>query len=336
MREPGLASWSPSPYPASTRSNPGPGGIVTGMESRQLSFTWEGLHLVGTLHLPDSPGSHPAVLMMQGSGPSDRDNDGYFVPLRNAFIDAGIAVYSFDKPGVGQSTGEWRDHALEGRASQSTAALENLAGDRGIDSERLGVWGHSQGGWLVQMLASRLPELSFAITNSGPAIGIEEQDLYGCEHTMRDRGHPEDEIEEALAFLASLHGEARRGTGYEEVEHLLLREARSRPWYGYLAVDDDADWGFIRAVASESYDPITALRTIRCPYLALFGAMDLLVPAWESARATAESLNEAGNRDATIVVFPGTDHRIQDSETGRLPDGYLDLVAGWAAHRVAE
>lgn len=307
---------------------------MTGVKPSELSFSWEGLHLAGTLHLPGSTGPHPTVLMMQGSGPSDRDNDGYFVPLRKAFLDAGFAVYSFDKPGIGASTGEWRDHALEGRASQSMAALASLAEDPRVDGGRLGVWGHSQGGWLVQMLASRLPDLSFAISNSGPAIGIEEQDLYGCEHTMRARGHPEDEIEEALAFLASLHAEARRDAGYEEVEHLLLREARTRPWCGYLAVDDDADWAFTRAVVSERYEPIAALRSIRCPYLAVFGAADLLVPAWESARATADALSEAGNRDVTIVVFPGRDHRLQDPDTGQLAEGFSDLVTGWAARRV--
>jgi len=307
---------------------------VTGVKPSELAFSWGGLHLAGSLHLPGSTGPHPTVLMMQGSGPSDRDNDGYFLPLRKAFLHAGIAVYSFDKPGIGASTGDWRDHALEGRASQSIASLESLAEDPRVDSGRLGVWGHSQGGWLVQMLASRLPNLSFAISNSGPAIGIEGQDLYGCEHTMRARGHPEDEIEEALAFLASLHAEARRGTGYEEVEQSLLLEARFRPWYGYLAVDDGADWAFTRAVVSERYEPMAALRSVRCPYLAIFGATDLLVPAWQSARATADALSEAGNRDATIVVFPGADHRIQDRDTGQLAEGYLDLVTGWAARRV--
>ena len=307
---------------------------MTGVKPSELSFSWGGLHLAGTLHLPDSTGPHPTVLMMQGSGPSDRDNDGYFVPLRKAFLDAGIAVYSFDKPGVGGSTGEWRDHALEGRASQSIAALDSLAEDPRVDEGRLGVWGHSQGGWLVQMLASRLPDLCFAISNSGPAIGIEDQDLYGCEHTMRARGHPEDEIEEALDFVASLHAEARRDTGYQEVQNLLLREARTRPWYGYLAVDDNADWAFTRAVVSERYEPIAALRSVHCPYLAVFGAADLLVPAWEGARATANALGEAGNRDATIVVFPGRDHRIQDPDTGQLAEGFSDLVTGWAGRRV--
>jgi fermentation-respiration switch protein FrsA (DUF1100 family) len=79
---------------------------VTGVKPSELSFSWGGLHLAGTLHLPGSTGPHPTVLMMQGSGPSDRDNDGYFVPLRKAFLDAGIAVYSFDKPGIGASTGD--------------------------------------------------------------------------------------------------------------------------------------------------------------------------------------------------------------------------------------
>jgi pimeloyl-ACP methyl ester carboxylesterase len=306
---------------------------MTGRERQELEFSWEGLRLAGTLHLPGSGGPFPAVLMMQGSGPADRDNDVYFPPLRDAFLERGIAVYYFDKPGVGKSTGDWRDHVLEGRAEQSAAALEAMARHPDLDAGRLGVWGHSQGGWLSQILASRLPEVAFAISNSGPAIGIEEQDLYGCEHSMRARGHPDDEIEKALAFVGALHDEARLGTEYPMVEQQLLASARNQTWYGYLTVDEEADWLFIRRAVAEAYDPMLSLRRIRCPYLAVFGGVDPLVPAWESARATGEALVEAGNPDATVVVFPGGDHRIQDPGTARLVAGYVDVVADWTARR---
>lgn len=307
---------------------------MTRVTSHELSFPWEGLHLAGTLYLPDSPGRHPAVLMMQGSGPTDRDNDGYFSPLRDVFIATGVAVYSFDKPGVGESTGDWRDHALEDRARQSTAALGAMAGHPELDAEKLGVWGHSQGGWLVQMLASRRPDLSFAICNSGPTIGIEEQDLYGCAHTMRAGGHPQDEVERALAFIGALHAEANGGAEYADVERRLLTAARGQPWYGYLTVDDESEWKFLRKVVTERYDPVEALCRIHSPYLAVYGGLDLLVPAWESARVSGDALVVAGNEDATIVIFPRGNHRIQEPDTGRLASGYLDLVTGWAARRV--
>lgn len=71
----------------------------------ELEFEWRGLRLSGGLWLPDGTPPYPAVLMLQGSGSSDRDNDGYFPPLRAALVARGLAVYAFDKPGTGRSEG---------------------------------------------------------------------------------------------------------------------------------------------------------------------------------------------------------------------------------------
>jgi len=159
------------------------------VQQLDLAFEWNGLTLAGTLHLP-SEGPNPLVLMMQGSGSSDRDSDGYFAPNRASFLGLGIATYAFDKPGCGESTSDWRDYALED----------------------VPVWGHSQGGWLAQILASRLPALSFAIASSSPSIPITDQDLYGCERTMRAQGHPENAITDALASSARCIRRLSRGS----------------------------------------------------------------------------------------------------------------------------
>ena len=302
--------------------------------TEDLTFAWNGLDLAGTLHFPAHEGPHPAVLMMQGSGPADRDSDGYFPPIREAFLQRGIATFAFDKPGIGDSTGDWREHMFEGRASQALAALELLRSHPAVDAGRVGIWGHSQGGWLAQILASRLPELAFAIANSGPSINVELQDLYGCEHTMRAEGHSEDDIKQALEFLDALHDAARRGDPYETVEADMLINAREQPWYGYFQIDDPETWNFACISAAEHYEPVEALSQIRCPFLAIYGALDVLVPAWQSAEESGRALHKAGNRDATIVVFPSGNHRILDATTGDFATGYLNLLGDWIARRV--
>ena len=60
--------------------------------------------------------------MMQGSGPADRDGNGYFPHIRDTFLSRGLATFAFDKPGIGASMGDWRDYALRGRAKQAVAA----------------------------------------------------------------------------------------------------------------------------------------------------------------------------------------------------------------------
>ena len=298
----------------------------------ELEFEWRGLRLSGGLWLPDGTPPYPAVLMLQGSGSSDRDNDGYFPPLRAALVARGLAVYAFDKPGTGRSEGDWRDYGLEDRADQAIAALDMLRARPEVDAGRVGLFGHSQGGWLVQMLAGRLPDLAFAITSSGPSINLDAQNLYGYEHTMRAAGHPEEHIQQALAFLHTAHAAARRGDDFATIERDWLAAARAQPWYGYFDIADEADWRLAQRFAQEQFEPLEALADARCPFLAVFGGLDLLLPAWRSAEEVGKALNAAGNPDATVIVFPSGDHRMRDA-AGNLVPGYVELLGTWVARR---
>jgi pimeloyl-ACP methyl ester carboxylesterase len=298
-------------------------------EDVDIDVSWRDETLAGTLHQPTS-WSGAVVLMMQGSGPSDRDAEGYFAPIRAAFVERGIATYYFDKPGCGASTGDWRRHALSDRADQATAVLHVLADQPEID--QLGVWGQSQGGWLVQIVAAVRPDLAFAIANSGPSISVVEQNLYGCEHTMRSSGQSDAAVTTALAHMAAIHAAAARGATYDEVEATLLAPARGKDWASYFDVIDEHDWSGLLAFVGEAYEPAPTLRRIRCPFLAVFGGLDILVPAWRGARETGESLVECP--DATVTVFPHADHRIQIDGPLDFAPGYLDLIGDWAAARL--
>ncbi len=301
---------------------------------QDICFPWRDLRLTGTLHLPVASPPHPCVLMLRGSGPADRDCGGYFPPIRDAFLTRGIAVYSFDKPGVGGSTGDWRHYALADRADQALAALACLQAQDAIDTDAIGVWGQSQGGWVVQIIAARAPGLAFAIANSGPGIPPREQDAYNVAHTMRAAGRPEDQIAHAVAFVNALQEATTRGDAYPTVLETLIQPAQREPWYGSFTVEDADDWGLMCHFAAERYEPAAALAQVRCPLLAIFGERDPLLPALESAAIYGRALRAAGNRDATTVIFPQGNHRILAGETGAFAPGYLTLLADWTAHRV--
>jgi pimeloyl-ACP methyl ester carboxylesterase len=185
------------------------------------------------------------------------------------------------------------------------------------------------------MIAARSPNLAFAIANSGPAIAPGAQDRYGVEHTMRAEGKSEVLIERAVAHVGALRAAAMRGDDYATVERDLLTPARGQPWADYFTIEDADDWGLMVRFAAERYEPAEALTRIRCPFLAIYGEGDPLLPAWESATICGKALRQAGNSDATIVVFPHGNHRIRITETGEFVPGYLDLLADWAARRVA-
>jgi len=298
------------------------------MVEESFAVRWRDLTLVGSLHLPDADAPHPLVVMMQGSGASDRTSNGYFPPIRDVFLARGLATFAFDKPGCGDSSGDWRDHGLHDRAEQVEAVLSSLRAHPLVNAEAVGVWGQSQGGWLAQILAARMPDLLFAIANSGPSINLPDQDLYGCEHAMRADGHSEADIQRALDFVADVHAAATQGLPYDTVEARTLKPARGQSWYGNWTIENEAEWRLTSRFVSEGYEPLEAIRQVRCPFLAVYGGRDVLVPAWQSAKETGQALQEAGNPDSTVVVFPEGDHRIQ--QHGDFVNGYLDLLADWA------
>lgn len=306
-------------------------------EEVKLSFDWNGLKLAGSLHLPSGAGPHPTVLMSQGSGPADRDSGGYFEPIRQAFIDRDVATFAFDKPGCGESSGDWRHYALEGRAEQVLAALEVVRHHPTVDGERVGIWGHSQGGWLVQMLAGRRHALAFAIASSAPTIGVEEQILYDCEQTIRTQGYADQEIRDALTLTRALHEAATKDTDYESISRQLLGPASLRSWFeGYPSIDGERDWQHVKLLIGEPHQPMSDLRRITCPFLAVYGGLDTLLPPWQGVEESGRSLAAAESTDTAVVVFPLGDHRLQNAETKEFVHGYLDLLGDWTAKRAHE
>jgi pimeloyl-ACP methyl ester carboxylesterase len=84
----------------------------------------------------------------------------------------------------------------------------------------------------------------------------------------------------------------------------------------------------------EEYEPMEALQRIGCPFLAVYGGRDVLLPPWQSVQESGEALQRAGNPNAAVVVFPDGDHRIQHGPD-QFVSGYLDLIVDWAARHVA-
>jgi dipeptidyl aminopeptidase/acylaminoacyl peptidase len=300
----------------------------------EITFQNGATRLAGTLLRPSAPGPYPAVVLVHGSGPEDRDSSGYFPPIREHFVRRGIAVLCYDKPGIGASSGDWRQQSFQDRAQEALAALRCLRDREGIDQHHVGLWGISQGGWIAPLAASMSTDVAFIIPVSAPGVSPAEQDEYDIEHNMRADGLPEEQVTQGVAYVRSLMIAARLKHPYEQVDAEVLQVARDEPWFGYFAIPDAQLWDFFLR-GDPDYDPVPILERVRCPVLAIFGALDRQIPAHKSARVFQQALRRAGNPDVTIRMFPNADHGIADAGSQHFAPGYLELMSRWIMERSA-
>jgi pimeloyl-ACP methyl ester carboxylesterase len=294
--------------------------------TRELTVRSGEALLAGTLWLPAQDPS--AVLLMHpGSGPSDRDNDVFFPPIREHLLGQGIAVSSFDKRGVGGSTGSWREAGIEEQADDALACVLALLADDDLDAP-VGLFGHSQGGWVVVEAASRSREVAFVVPSSGPGVTPGNQERYAMRTRLERDGADEAEIADGLRSFDTLLGLLREGAALADARDRF--EAAGFPLPPDFELAEEADWELMRALVD--YDPRPALERIDVPVLALFGEEDPIVPI-----AASVAVFEAAVRPEllTVLVLPGADHRMEVGDPPRLATGYLDALTAFVRSAVS-
>jgi uncharacterized protein len=288
----------------------------------ELRATNGELSLAGTLHRPDGE-SRATVLMVPGSGPSDRDNDVYFPAIRAGMLDRGIAAASFDKRGVGESTGDWRDTGPAEQAADVAAQLACLRA-QGVDPVRLGLFGHSQGGWVVLEVAAADPAVALVVTNSGPGVTMARQERFATEAHMLAAGAPADAVAGALVTQDALMALVRAGADFDAVQAAAGDDGHGP--------GDDAELELVRRWLD--HDPRPALERLTCPLLAIFGGEDLVTPVEESI-AVLRAARADGRGELEIVTLPEGDHRLHTGEPPALHSAYDRTLGDWILQHVA-
>ncbi len=317
--------------------------------AEDLTFPSGEVTLAGTLTLPEGPGPHPAVVLITGSGAQDRDESlaGHrpFLLLADTLTRAGFAVLRTDDRGVGGSTGVLADATYDELADDALAGVALLRGRPDIDPARVGLFGHSEGGYLGPLAATR-GDVAFVVSMAGPAVPGADVLVEQSRLIRTQAGVPADQVERYAAFLgpfvealrAGDRDRARALARDEVVAQFAALPEEQRP----DAATVDAQVQSIMDVESFLlYDPAPALRALRVPVLAFFGERDLQVPPAQSEGPMRELL--AGNPDATVRTFPGLNHLMQPSTTGApgeyaaiettIDPAVLDAVTTWLGER---
>lgn len=291
-----------------------------------------GVKLAGTLTLPKSEGPFPAVLLITGSGPQDRNETllGHrpFLVLADYLTRQGIAVLRVDDRGIGKSTGSFAGSTTEDFAGDALAGVEYLKSLKEINPKQIGLLGHSEGGIIAPMVATKTQDVSFIVMMAGTGL-TGEQILYlqsaliqkasgtSDEAIARDRKLREQmfavvkEEQDSAAIdkklrivltdaLAKMSEKEKQDMGYSpEMVDMTIKQMLS-PWLRFFL----------------TYDPKPTLRKVKCPVLAINGEKDLQVPPKENLRAIEEALKAGGNKDYTVKELPGLNHLFQTATTG--------------------
>lgn len=276
-----------------------------------VRFRNGGVALVGTLVKPLTPAPHPAIIIVHGSGAQGRA-DNFYRFWGDFFARHGVAAFIYDKRGVGQSGGNYKQATFDDLAGDVVAAVASLRKRKDIIPLQIGLFGISQGGWVAPLAASRTRDVKFLILDVGPAVTVEEQELDRVEYSMRADEVPEQDITEAITYTKLVFKVAYNGEGQSELTALTQR-VRKREWAKYVQLvesdQDLADWKLSR------YDPGPVLKKTTIPVLSLFGEKDVMVPPKENRDKMERYLQEAGNKDVTIRIIPNVGHDMESFST---------------------
>jgi uncharacterized protein len=292
-----------------------------------------GITLGGTLTLPSATTRVPAVLLLSGSGPQDRDESlmGHrpFFVLADHLTRQGIAVLRVDDRGVGQSTGHYTTSTLFDLADDAVAGVEFLAAHRAIDPARIGVIGHSEGGVVGPLAATKTSRIHFLVLMAGPGMGGEEILYAQGAALLQARGVPTAALAKQRTFqertFAVLKQEPDATAATEKLRAVVRELYADVPEAQRTTIEaslETMNQPWFRAFLT--YDPKPTLRALTCPVLAIIGEKDLQVPAKENAALIEEALKAGGNKDFSVQILPGLNHLLQTATTG-LPTEYARI-----------
>ncbi|NNE93210.1 MAG: alpha/beta fold hydrolase [Verrucomicrobiales bacterium] len=291
-------------------------------------------NLAGTLTFPNDATTRavPAVILVSGSGPQDRDETLFghkpFWVIADYLTKQGIAVLRYDDRGVGASGGYFDGATHMDLATDASAAVEYLTSRKEIDPKRIGIIGHSEGGMLGPIVATKREDIAFLVLLAGPGISGAETILTQSKAIGTASGlHPEL-IQLNQDFLKAVFEEMQKqvpdgeriadlGRKFEaevkKVEGLdpsMLENLEQTMFQSLKQIESPWFHNFVK------YDPGPTLEKVKCPVYALNGEVDLQVLADINLPEIEAHLKAGGNRNYKTEKIMGHNHLFQPSMTG--------------------
>lgn len=298
-----------------------------------------GNELAGTLTMPKEGKVSKIVILISGSGAQDRNeevaqfNHRPFLVWSDYLTKEGIAVLRYDDRGVGKSTGNFATATSADFATDVEAAIAFIQSRQELKGLKIGLVGHSEGGMIAPMVASRNPAVNFIVLLAGPGIPIAELMVEQNRDQMKLSGVSDSAITANSAtnrrlYQAVINMKALNEQDFKSKMEPVLRKEflahtneqvseaviaqqinanvkqLSAPWFRYFL----------------AFNPQVYLAKVKCPVLAINGTLDMQVSSDSNLKGIKESLIKAGNKNFEIVPFKNLNHLLQLAKTGSLAE----------------
>ncbi len=310
----------------------------------------EKFNLSGTLTLPSKEGKFPVVVLISGSGPENRDSEIFnhkpFLVLADYLTKNGIGVLRFDDRGTAESKGDFKTATTLDFASDVASAVEYLKTRNEIDRKKIGLIGHSEGGMIAPIVATKSKDVKFIVLLAGPGMQIAELMLLQEELVYRAMGINEEKIQKGLVIKKEIFNIIKNESDLEKSKIDLTNYSKQilieNP--DILKTTGQNEDSFIKANLSFlepwfrffiKYNPAIVLKDVKCPVLALNGEKDLQVPAKLNLEAIKKGLEEGKNKYFEIKELPNLNHLFQECKTGS-PTEYTQIEQTFSPSALVE
>jgi dienelactone hydrolase len=318
--------------------------------------------LQGTFTRPNNKGKFPVAVLISGSGPQDRNSNilGHksFMVIADDFCAKGIAVLRFDDRGTAKSGGNFAEATSFDFATDVKAAVDYLMTRDDVDTKRIGLIGHSEGGLIAPMVASERTDIAFIVLMAGTGVTGSELLLKQQELLLLKSGVSQADVKAINKINTDAYNIVKHSGSIKQQQESLRTYFQvqfdnfPKKLLGNTLTKDAFAQAQTSAISTPwmrtflLLNPADALKNTKCPVLAINGTMDLQVDADQNLSAISDALKEGGNETFTIKRFKDLNHLFQKCKTG-LPNEYgkieqtiekevLDTMGYWVLNTIKQ
>jgi len=289
------------------------------------------------IYFPKRNGKFPAIVFMHGSGGEGMFANQY---LAEYLASNGIITLIQDKQGVGKSTGNWTKATFEDLTNDYVNAIACIKKFDKVNQAQIGIYGHSQGGTLAPLLASKSKDVSFVIAAASVGDTIFKQDIYRVESNLKSAEFNPAEIHEAMAYYTSWLNIARTGKGFDKLDS-LNQLSQDKKWIEWVKAPPKNHWIWNYYLGTGNYNSLDFWKKVTIPVLLVYGENDQIEDIKTYLHNIDKSINsEHLNNDITELILPNAQHNLCVFPEKNKPffwwylsHGYEKLIVSWIVYR---